>query len=351
MLFLLIPGRKMNVRNLVRSVAMVCIVGLTGYGCSTNTEPTTSTAPNSPSQKGSSINGSGGGADAVFDIPTPSVNGGTVSDDVNDGYFCVHVTWQSNAPGYADGYTSYAQDPTAPTDLNGGHGWEFWGNTQLAIVQTTPSGNANYSGHYEVYRDGVKLDDVTGNSYDDCGLEPGTYVYTIKAKSREREPGGRSDLYTHHSETSEGYEVVVEDCEEVSIDPSFAVNPYAGGNGGWNTAGSEWTANSSGLTANRNISFRMYQWTRTQNSCTDAITSTVVDGGYTGDVYLSRDGGTTWRKAKWSTTGNYYQSNGNYVGGNGSGLGVFTVTGDYNIHWTTDPLDGVMGVLFILRIP
>lgn len=341
----------MNVRNLIRIVGALCIAAVLGYGCSTNTEPASST--NSPSQKGGSIQGQGGGADAVFDIPTPAVNGGAVTDDVVDGQFCVHVTWQSNAPGFATGYTSYAQDPTSPTDLNGGHGWEYWGNTQLAIVQTTPSGNPNYSGHYELYRDGEKVADVIGNSYDDCGLVPGTYVYTVKAKSREREPGGTADLYTHHSRESAGFEVVVTDCEEIEIAPSFAINPVAGGNGGWNAAGTIWTANSSGLTANRNISFNMYQWTRTQNSCTQEITSTPVNGGYTGDVYLSKDGGTVWRKAIWNTTTLCYQSNGNYSGGNGSGLGVFPTTSnqDYPILWKTSLAGSSMGVLFILHIP
>lgn len=343
----------MNVRNFIRIVGVLCISVLVGYGCSTNTEPTTEAATNSPSQKGPSILGPGGGPDAVFDIPTPSVNGGAVSDDLlNAGKHCVHVTWQSNAPGYAPGYTAYAQNPVSPTDLNGGHGWEYWGNTQMAIVQTTPSGNPNYSGHYEVYRNGVSLGDIIGNSYDDCGLDAGTYVYTVKAKSREREPGGTRDLYTHHSAESAGFEVVISDCQEVTIAPSYAVNPVAGGNGGWNAAGTVWTANSSGLTANRNISFAMFKWTRTQNSCTGQITSTVVSGGYTGDVYLSRDGGTTWRKSVWNILG-YYQSNGNGTGGNGSGLGVFPTLSnqDYPIHWTTNTASGSMGVLFTLHIP
>jgi len=323
------------------ALAVLCL-----YGCSTESPVTSESTGNSKND--SRIQGPGGGADAVFDIPTPSVNGGAVSDDANAGYFCVHVTWQSNAPGLAEGFTEYAQDPTSPTDLNGGHGWEYWGNTQMAIVQTTPSGNPNYSGHYELYRDGVKLADVTGNSYDDCGLLPGTYVYTVKAKSREREPGGTRDLYTHHSQESEGFEVVVQDCEDVVIDPSFAINPVAGGNGTWNGAGTVWTANNN--TGNKNIMFRMFQWNRTQNTCTEEITSTPVDGGYVGDLYLSKDGGTTWRKATWVILGGYYQSNGNYTTVGGSGLGTFA-SGSQNIHWTTNTANGSMGVLFVLTSP
>ena len=284
---------------------------------------------------------------SVVDIATPSFNGYTLSAGSVSGHK-VHLTWQSNSPNNA---WTYSQDPTSPTDLNAGHGWEYWGTGQLTIV-TSP----HYSGHYEVWRinpdnSETDLSDITGDACDDDNLADGTYTYYLKAKSQEKDDPNNehSSSHEHHSNTSDGYSVTIQSCVENQIANSYAINPVSGGNGSWNSTGTTWTANSSGTHQNTNIMFNIYEWTNTQNSCTNAITATPVSGGYTGALYLSLDGGTTWRTQIYSTTSSYYQSNGNNHGGNGTGLGKLTTGSHTVIYSSSASLAGELGTFTVMQ--
>jgi hypothetical protein len=321
------------------SIYLIALAVFFIFGCneSPNSSPSNRVNdPNFPTEND--------GPNSITDIPTPEYTDATVDDGTSSGYK-ICLTWTSNTPGYADGYSSYS---TTPTDANNfDHDAEYWGNTQNSIVGPGSNGHENqpYSGHYEIYRDGVKIADVTGNSYCDDNLAAGTYVYTIKSKSLE---GVQPNAMTHHSELSEGFEVST--CEEVEIDPIFEINPIlgsGGGNGSWNEAATMWTANSSATNQNMNMFYNVRQINRTQNSCTGVITE-VGEEAWTGDSYLSRDGGTTWRKSLPWEDDDAFHHNGNNPGGNGSGLGKF-VTGCHTIYWTIDPDLGIMGS-FILNM-
>jgi hypothetical protein len=303
--------------------AIACTIVFVLAGC--NQSPT-NTAPASKANDAKHLSTPG---QSVVDIATPSFNGSTISAGTTSGHK-VHLTWQSNSPNNA---WTYAQDPTSPTDLNDGHGWEYWGTEQVSIV-TSP----HYSGHYEIWRinpdnSQTDLSDITGDACDDDNLADGTYTYYLKAKSQEKDVD-HSSTHEHHSATSDGYSVTIQSCVEQQIANTYAINPVSGGNGSWSTDGSTWTANHSSSNQNANIMFNIYEWTNTQNSCTHVITATPVSGGYKGTLYLSRDGGTTWRQQSYNSTLGYYQSNGNNPGGNGTGLGKFN-TGTYTIIYSS----------------
>ena len=62
--------------------------------------------------------------------------------------------------------------------------------------------------HFELYRNGVHIADVAGESYVDAGLAPGSYVYQIKAKGIEQ--ASREESFTYHSLLSDpSNEVIV----------------------------------------------------------------------------------------------------------------------------------------------
>ncbi|HJW28377.1 MAG TPA: hypothetical protein VJ508_03905, partial [Saprospiraceae bacterium] len=219
-----------------------------------------------------------------------------------------------------------------------GYGWEYWGTTQMSIVGPGSGGHSNqpYSGHYEVYRDGVKIEDadVTGNSYCDTVSEDGTYIYTIKAKSLE---GVQPNSTTHHSEVSEGFEVVVETCTEVEIRNAYKVRGASGGPGTW----SDTTYTMNNRTSNVNMFWNFNQYTRTQNSCTDEITSTQI-GDYTGNVYIGVVVGatTTWTLVQtWDIIAGAYHVNGTFNAGIGKpGTGPLpSGGGTYTLHYSTTP--------------
>jgi hypothetical protein len=146
----------------------------------------------------------------------------------------------------------------------------------------------------------------------------------------------------HRSSSSSGGTVggVVLTCFDTAIADtySYPVTGASGGNGSWSyssTGAATWTANSSTTNQNANIFFTVTQkrYTNTQNICTGAITTTLASTStVTSTVYLSRDGGITWRSVGNSSP---RQSNGNNPGGNGSGLGKFTV-GTYTILMDND---------------
>jgi hypothetical protein len=182
------------------SIYSIALAALFLFGCKqspTESDPMRVNDPNHPTTND--------GPNSITDIPTPSYNGNTVST-IDEGYQ-ICLTWVSNTP--AASYT------TNPTDANNfDHDAEYWGTTQNSIVG--PGSDENhpnqpYSGHYEIYRDGVKIADVTGNAYCDTVSEGGTYTYTVKSKSLE---GVQPNAMTHHSLESEGYEVSV-GCEYV----------------------------------------------------------------------------------------------------------------------------------------
>lgn len=164
--------------------------------------------------------------------------------------------------------------------------------------------------------------------------------------------GSTPNDVTHHSQESEGITITIEEpCVENEIPPIFSINPIlgsGGGNGEWNEEATMWTANSSATNQNMNMFYRVHMWTRTENSCTGEITETPVEGGHTGDSYLSLDGGITWRKSLPYADDGAFHHNANNPGGNGSGLGKFT-TGCHIISWTVDPDLGVLGT-FILNM-
>jgi hypothetical protein len=285
--------------------------------------------------------------ESVTDIATPSFTGNTITAGTVSGHK-VHLTWQSNSPNAA---WSYSQDPTSPNDLNDGHGWEYWGTGQLTIVISP-----HYSGHYELRRvnpdnSETGLGDITADTYDDDNLADGTYTYYLKAKSQEKDDpnNAHSSSHEHHSLESDGYSVTIQSCVENQIANSYAINPVTGGNGSWNSTGTTWTANSSGTHQNANFMFNINEWTNTQNSCTQAITATPVSGGYTGTLYLSRDGGVTWRLQSYSSISGYYQSNGNNPGGTGAGLGKFNA-GTYTIIYSsTASTAGQLGTFTLVQ--
>jgi len=290
----------------------------------------------------------GNNSHAITDIATPSFTGNSITTGTTSGHK-ICLSWQSNSPApspwiYSRNPTTYSPDP------NFAHGWEYWGLTQKTGVGPGTGGHANqpYSGHYELSRlnpdnTTTSLGDITGDSYCDDNLADGTYTYYLKAKSLE---GVSPNQKTHHSDQSSGYSVTITSCTEVPIANTYGVGGISGGNGGWNSDGSVWTDGSANDNDNLNFMFTINEWTNTENSCTQVVTPTVVSGGYTGDVYLSIDGGTTWVQPIWG--GTYYQSNGNNPGGNGSGLGK-PGTGSYTaIYSSTADLSGELGTFTIV---
>jgi hypothetical protein len=342
----------------ITSILMLSLVFF-AFGC--NQAP--STAPTN----GAKVNDSkhptnAGGGDACFDIPTPawSGNGAGVTQGAAIGNnYAIKVCWtytvepdayytqtqykpQGNKP-----YRAYGSVPTAA--LNPGavnSPYEFWGGSQNSIV-SSPS----YSGHYDVSgqysTDGgttwVDIGEVETTSL--CltdnnggnGYPVGTIVhYSVEEKSNE---GSSPNDCTHHSQTATSSDfTVTQPCVEVVIPNTYAMSSGAAGgsNGTWNASGSMWTANNSSTNQNANINFTVKEWTSTQNSCTHVITSTPVTGGYTGPIYLSIDGGTTWRTETYDVLNSSYKSNGNNPGGNGSGLGKFTL-GDHTVLVSLTP--------------
>ena len=262
----------------------------------------------------------------------------------------VCLDWSSNTPGSASGYSSYSTTPT--DDNNFGHGSEYWGNTQNSMTGPGTGGHENqpYSGHYELSWTGPTSGnlDITADSYCVDNLPDGTYTFYLKAKSLE---GVQPNAMTHHSATSSGYTVVIESCTEVAIADIYPIVPVSGGNGNWNVAGTTWTTNSSTTNQNKNIIFNVNRYTRTQNSCTNAITSTLA-GAYTGDLYLTMDGGTIWRKSLAWSLSSFFQSNSNGpTGGNGSGFGKPGV-GTYTvIYSTTASMAGQLGSFTMVVTP
>jgi hypothetical protein len=63
--------------------------------------------------------------------------------------------------------------------------------------------------HFELYRNGVQIADVEGSSYEDTGLAPGSYSYTLKAFGHEHIPGSGEAAFTYHSGMSGASNVVV----------------------------------------------------------------------------------------------------------------------------------------------
>lgn len=334
------------------SIYLIAVAMLFIFGCQSES-PNSSTMrvndPNFPTDAG--------GGDAVFDIPTPSMTGAEQGDAIGDNYpvqvcwtytvedddYYTNTVWypQGNHPARPYGYV-----PTATLNPGAENSpYEFWGGSQQTIVVTNNGGNPAYSGHYELYRqvDGgswEKLLDTRDLCYTDdndgAGWPIGTVLsYKVKEKSLE---GSTPNDVTHHSLESEGITITIEEpCYEIELDDTYAININAGtgGNGSWNATGTVWTANSSATNQNMNMFYNIYAWTNTENSCTGEITSTPIQGGYTGNMYLSRDGGTTWRLSlPWNSIDGFHH-NSTYPGGNGSGLGKFTA-GNHTILWSVN---------------
>ena len=67
-----------------------------------------------------------------------------------------------------------------------------------ASTSAHSSETCNKGLHFEVYRNGVQIDeDITGYEFEDKNLPDGTYSYTVKSKGMEHKPG--EDTYTYHS--------------------------------------------------------------------------------------------------------------------------------------------------------
>jgi hypothetical protein len=302
------------------SIYLIALAVFFIFGCneSPNSSPNRVNDPNHPSTND--------GPNSITDIPTPEITGHT-SGAVDD-EFQVCLEWDSNTPLAEEEYSTVPND-----DNNFGHDAEYWGTTQDSIVGPGSGGHANqpYSGHYEVYRDGVHIADVTGNGYCDT-VAAGTYTYTIKSKSLE---GVQPNSMTHHSEMSEGYEVTT--CSEVEIPNSYKVRGASGGPGTWSDT--IYTMNN--RTSNVNMFWNFNQYTRTQNSCTNEITSTQI-ADYTGNVYIGVVVGatTTWTLVQtWDNVAGAYHVNGTFNAGIGKpGTGPLpSGGGTYTLHYSTTP--------------
>ena len=217
------------------SIYLIALAAFFIFGCneSPNSSPNRVNDPNHPTAND--------GPNSITDIPTPGITGATTDDGTNSGYM-VCLSWNSNTPGSE----TYSTPPTDANNFN--HDAEYWGYTQNSIVGPGSNGHENqpYSGHYEVYRDGVKIADITGNSYCDDDLAEGTYVYTIKSKSLE---GVQPNAMTHHSEMSEGFEVTVGGCEATIL---------VTGTGTINTGNMSLNTNSNKNAANFPLKFKLY---------------------------------------------------------------------------------------------
>ena len=75
--------------------------------------------------------------------------------------------------------------------------------------------------HFEVYRNGDRVADVTDNTFEDTGLLPGAYSYQIKSKGLEQH--SREESFTYHSLMSLTSNVVVfgETCGTPTVTASL----------------------------------------------------------------------------------------------------------------------------------
>lgn len=293
---------------------------------------------------------------SIVDIPTPSFNGNSISAGTTSGHM-VCLTWQSNSPDNTTFDYSTGLDPVAG-NLNGTYGWEYWGCTQKSIVITNNGGQPAYSGHYELTRlnpdnTTTNLGDITADSYCDDNLADGTYTYYLKAKSLE---GSTPNQMTHHSDISEGYSVTVTSCTDDGSGTVHSITGYiALGTGNWNstigTAG--WSSTNLGATWSDpalwtktaggngyNIGFTVNTLNWVHNTCT-GYTNTPVTGGYTGTLYCTINGGTTWfQPVQYSILHPYYEINGSPSHGWGPPISNHTYVVVYS---TTNNMSGALG--------
>lgn len=266
--------------------------------------------PNTPST---------GPGTSVTDIATPTLSGpstATSSDAIN-------LSWTNGG---------------TPNDCSSAS--EYWGSTQLSMW-TNPGGVC--SGHTEIYQDGIKIAESQTGTYSVGPLADGTYHFTVKEKSLEKftEPSNAADA-THHSGESNEITVVVQSCTEVAIADSYSITCATGGPGTWNCGTATYTMNNHN--SNVNMFWNVQRYTRTQNSCTNVITSTPATWNNSTSLYLSVNGGTSWTAAQvYDNTALAYHVNGVFNAGLGkpgtgplpSGAGTYTV-----IYSTTPSLAG-----------
>jgi len=170
---------------------------------------------------------------------------------------------------------------------------------------------------------------------------------------------------------TDGEDVTVSLCTDVTVSGNvFGIHlPPAvatDGNGSWSNTGSEawsgpsitdtwndaakWTANNNH--SNLSINFNIDEWGYVHHTCpNDHYDNTAVAGGYTGNLYLSIDGGTTWRKALTNASPFYYSSNGGGPtaghGNNGSGFGNIP-SGTYTVKYAATSGGTVMGTFTVV---
>jgi hypothetical protein len=345
--------------------ALLTLAVFVAFGCNSPSSSPTSVRVNdihSPSNND--------GPNSVTDIPTPSFTGATQSTGSSSGHK-VCLDWQSNTPGYASGYSSYTTTPT--DDNNFGHGSEYWGNTQNSMTGPGTGGHDNqpYSGHYELTRQNpdnttTSLGDITADSYCDDNLADGTYIYYLKAKSLE---GVQPNAMTHHSETSQGYTVVVESCTDVVTTGVVynLVTTITLGTGSWTGSsvsswvGDTWTETSlptwnknSGTNAHTayNIGFNLNKYNWAHHTCPSPYYDTNPDQNnpvYTGILYASINGGATWNNIlQYGTGGNqYYEINGSPTHGFGATTSNTTYTVLLSTSNTANSTANVVGYFYL----
>jgi len=158
-----------------------------------------------------------------------------------------------------------------------------------------------------------------GNSYTDDNLPDGTYIYYLKAKSKEGT--GRSTM-THHSETTEGYSVTVTSCYDIQDADTYTIIGATGGPGTWN--GTTYRMNNKN--SNINMFWNVQRYTNYHSSCTPNTIVTTYADDYHGNLYVSING-TTWTTVQtWDALASAFHVNGVPSAGLGKpGTGTYTV--------------------------